>query len=106
MLIKCADAYIANALSHHISLLMCQDKDHNPEAELSRNRQKDLILTEREHWLNSNKGTRPCKNIRVTRGKVTPSVPVTNSLDFIDIETLAHVKAERAIGRDVGIDQR
>src|ERR1700724_1370470 len=50
--------------------------------------------------------TRPCKNIRVTGGKVRPVRTSGSRPDRIDIETLAHVEAENAIRSDVGVDQR
>ena len=50
--------------------------------------------------------TWPCKNIRVTRGKVGPGRTSGSGPDRIDIETLAHVEAEHAIRSDVGVDQR
>ncbi|MBV8360232.1 MAG: relaxase domain-containing protein [Deltaproteobacteria bacterium] len=48
----------------------------------------------------------PCKNIRVTRGKVRPGRTSSSRPDRINIETLAHVEAEHAIRSDVGVDQR
>ena len=45
LLVEGADADVADALSDHVAMLVCQDKVYNPLAKLSRNEKEHPILT-------------------------------------------------------------